>query len=203
MFKELPATSYSINRRKRIYGVGINDAPYNVYYLSSGGQKYICPYYRTWRAMLERCYSPTFLKRNPSYDGTTVSPQWLYFSAFRDWMVQQDWQNKVLDKDLLGAGNKHYSPNTCLFISKELNNLLTLRAGHRGLYPLGVSKTTIKGNTYFTATCRMYGKKVNLGYFKDPSKASDAYRKGKLAYIKELASKESDLKVKHALLNLS
>jgi hypothetical protein len=117
-------------------------------------------------------------------------------------MQQQDWLGKVLDKDLLTPGNKHYGPNNCLFISKELNNLLTLRHNGRGPYPLGVSKTVTHGHEYFIASCSFYGKQKRLGYFKTVEEAAACYKEAKLNYIKDLANKETNPIVKRSLLNI-
>jgi hypothetical protein len=118
-------------------------------------------------------------------------------------METQDWVNKVLDKDLLIQGNKHYGPNTCIFISKELNNLLCLSDSRRGEYPLGVSLDIIGKYKYFRANCTFYGKPKNLGRYKTMEEASRKYKQEKLKYIAELAANETDLKVKSALLSLT
>jgi hypothetical protein len=39
-------------------------------------------------------------------------------------METQDWVGKQIDKDLLLSGNKCYSPDTCVFISPQLNKFL-------------------------------------------------------------------------------
>jgi len=203
MFIETPVTSFSVNRRKLIHGVGVNDAPYNVYYVSQDGKRYQCPYYRTWVALLTRCFSEQSLTHRPTYLGSTVESSWLLFSNFREWMIKQNWEGKALDKDILGKGQKHYGPNTCLFISKELNNLLTSRNNKRGDYPVGVSRVVIKENIYYVAKCRMFGKKVLIGYFKTPHEAATAYNNAKLSHIKELARMETDPRVQQGLLSIS
>lgn len=201
MFTHKPQTKASKALRNLVHGVGINDAPYVTSYKGANGT-HTCPYYTVWASMLERCYSPRLHARRPTYAGATLAPEWLSFMAFRQWMEQQDWQGKCLDKDLLGKGSLHYGPDTCLFISKELNNLLTLRTNGRGVLPLGVSMTTIKGSTYFVAQCSFYGKQKRLGYFKTVEEAQSAYNTAKLSHIKELAAKEKCPRVKQALLNI-
>lgn len=199
MFTEIPATPRSISCRRPIQGQGINDAPYKVSYIDPEGITHNCPFYSTWAGMLARCFSP---KRRSSYENCTVDKSWLKFTVFKAWMEQQDWKGKVLDKDLLSLTDKHYSPETCVFISPALNNLLCLRNRHRGDLPLGVSKTKINDQEYFVASCSFYGKQKRLGYYKDPDEAHKAYKIAKLDYIKKLSKEEKDPRVKKALLNI-
>ena len=202
MFQEKPLTPNMGRPKKPVYGVGINDATYATAYKDATGKSIICPYYRAWTSMLERCFSEKFHKSRPNYAGCSLEESWKTFSVFKAWMEKQDWKGKHLDKDLLSHDNKHYGPSTCLFISRELNNLLCLRKNHQGEFPLGVSRAIINGSTYFVASCSFYGKQKKLGYFKTPEAAADAYKKAKLNYIAKLAEKETDPRIKQALLNL-
>jgi hypothetical protein len=56
-----------LKRNKLVYGVGVNDANYNVnkYEIIDGKQKLIwaCPFYIKWRDMLKRCYSEVLHKK--------------------------------------------------------------------------------------------------------------------------------------------
>ena len=202
MFIERQAISKKGAPRRPVYGAGINDASYVTAYVDSSGKQTICPYYKVWTAMLERCFSANLHKRRPTYKGCALQESWKLFSNFRKWMETQDWQNKVLDKDLLSWDSKCYGPDTCVFISPALNNLLTLRNNHRGKYPLGVSKTTMRGYEYFVASCSFYGKQTRLGYFKTPEDAAASYKQAKLQYMSKLAASEADTRIKQALLNL-
>lgn len=86
--------------------------------------------------MIHRCY----LKSNElNYADKFVTEEWRIASNFKSWMEQQDWEGKELDKDLLVYKNKVYSPETCVFVSKEVNNFLIKSSRNRGLYPIGVS----------------------------------------------------------------
>lgn len=202
MFQERSITKQANKPRTRIYGIGINDA---TYYISNvmGTEKVSCPYYETWRGMLERCYCAAFQKRNPTYVGCTVVEAWHLFSTFKAWMVTQNWQERSLDKDILFWGNKVYGPDTCLFVPKAINSVLALRGRARGPLPLGVTKITVSGGyIYYQARCSFYGKQTRIGTFKTVLEAEDAYKAAKLRYIAELAGKETDPKVKQALLAL-
>lgn len=116
------ASKRSLCQRSLTYGVGINDANYNVKIIKNKKQIF-CPFYRKWYDMLKRCYSSKHQKRNPTYIGCSVCPEWLYFSKFRLWMENQKWKGMELDKDLLVKGNRVYGPDTCCFIPKAINGL--------------------------------------------------------------------------------
>lgn len=104
------------SKESTVYGVGINDADYQV---SKGS--WICPFYKHWKNMLARCYSPAFQRNQPLYVGCTVDPRWHRFSHFKSWMETQDWEGKQLDKDRKVLGNKVYGPDTCLWLTRKEN----------------------------------------------------------------------------------
>ena len=113
---------------KLVAGVGVNDADYPIvrFVETINGKKkreWICPYYKTWSAMLNRCYRLANDKRYNSYSQTTVCQEWHTFSNFKSWMEKQDWEGKDLDKDLL-TDNNQYSPSNCVFIPSRLNTFL-------------------------------------------------------------------------------
>lgn len=127
--------------KKLVKGVGVNDADYKVKYTIKcehlGITKIVCPFYKVWLNMLNRCYSK---KRHRCYSDSFVCEEWLVFSKFKSWMEKQDWEGKQLDKDLLLDGNKEYNPNFFCFIPKNLNLFITERKVTKGLYPIGVDK---------------------------------------------------------------
>lgn len=202
MFQENKSAHNSGRTKKLIYGVGINDASYVIAYKDKEGNIQKCPYYAVWVGILARCFSDALHARRPTYKGCTLEESWKTFSNFKAWMMGQNWQGRCIDKDLISWDNKHYGPETCVFIPAYLNNLLTLRSNHRGELPLGVSKTRINNQGYFIASCSFYGKQKRLGYFKTVEEAAACYKEAKLKYITELAEKEIDPRIKQALLNL-
>lgn len=185
----------TVTPHRLVHGVGINDV---------GASVKGCPYYQRWKHLLMRCFCPKFQAKQPTYVGCTLDETWKSFTVFKNWMSQQNWQGKELDKDLICYGNKHYGPATCLFIPQAINLLMGLRGNDRGPYPLGVSKIVMsKGkHSYFQARCYHYGKAKRLGLFKTEEEASQAYKAAKLAYISELAAAETDPRIKQALLGL-
>lgn len=203
MFQERPLTVTAGRPRTPLFGVGINDSPYVVSYLDQAGKMQTCPYYSTWGNILERCFSERFHRKQPSYRGCTLEDSWKTFSNFRKWMEMQDWQGKAIDKDLLVQGNKHYGPQTCIFIPKGLNSLLIMRGNHRGPYPLGVVLSKTNGYQYFAARCSFYGKQKTLGTYKTVEAASQKYQEEKRKYVAEIAATQSDPIIKAALLRFS
>jgi hypothetical protein len=175
--------------KKLVYGVGINDADCVVNPTINGKPQW-CFYYRTWYSMMQRCYSSKFQSSRQSYIGCTVCKEWHSFMAFRAWMVGQDWQGKALDKDILVTGNKIYSPDTCLFVSLQINSLLTDGGASRGKWPVGVCWHGRGRN--FQAYCRINGKQKHLGSFTDPHAAHRAWQQCKIkVFCKNAAGQDN------------
>jgi hypothetical protein len=186
MFIERPASVGALMKRKLVYGVGINDASYVIKYKVKEGKWVSCPYYERWRKMLERCYSSKYHARQPTYTACSVHEDWHTFSTFKTWMVVQDWEGKHLDKDLLVEGNKTYSKDTCLFVSRGLNNLFLSKPSLRGEYPLGVTFDVAVG--MYRARCNSSTKSKYLGYFRSVSQAEAAYCEYKASVILSYAA---------------
>lgn len=188
MFIEQPANKKSLSKRTPIFGIGINDASYNIS-VNINGKRVTCPFYIKWKGMMDRCYSTKTQERSPTYKGCSVCDEWLIFTKFKKWMLNKDWQGKELDKDIIKQDNKIYSPDLCLFVSCEINLLLTDNAAARGLYPKGVS-TTRNGN--FRSTCKVGGRKKHIGVFDTVESANQAYIDFKKEHICSIASKQSE-----------
>ena len=159
---------------------------------SYNGKK--CPIYYAWVRMFERCYSKKFHRINPTYIGCTVSDEFKDYSKWREWYDNYQYKHDGwhLDKDLLFKGNKIYSEDTCVFLPKEINLVLTKCEASRGEYLIGVywSKT----NKAFRARVnKNKGKQEHLGLFKTETEAFEAYKQAKENYIKELADKYKDM----------
>ena len=97
----------------------------------------------------------------------------------------QGWE---LDKDILFKGNKIYSPETCCFIPREINQIFPKRDLKRGEYPIGVTRKRGK----FSAQLSTKDFNKNLGVFNTPEEAFQAYKSAKESYIKEVADKWKD-----------
>lgn len=165
---------------KLVGGWGINDSTEPVGSRASGSFKIVCPFYIKWASMINRVHNSEYKKKQPTYEGVEICGEWKHFSNFKRWMEQQDWDGMHLDKDLLGSGLL-YSPETCCFVPQSINNLLTTRENHRGLFPLGVYKND--GKKPFKATCNTGSGRVYLGRFSCPFEAHRAWQAEKVKVI--------------------
>ena len=173
-----------------VYGVGIIGAKYPV---SEGGID--TKEYKLWCNMLKRCYSDTYQKKRPTYEGCKVSDNFKSYEYFYEWCHKQIGfgnQGWHLDKDLLTKGNikgnKVYSEESCVFIPSEINTLLIKCTASRGKHLIGVywSKT----HKAFRAQVNTNkGKQEYLGLFNTEIEAFNAYKKAKESFIKEQANK--------------
>ena len=172
-----------------VHGHGINDVDASTWIVVDG-RVVRDPYYRAWTSMLNRSYDPLYHKRKPTYIGTSVCEEWLRFSVFKSWMVEQDWEGKQLDKDILVPGNKIYAPDRCLFVTPALNALLLDNASRRGKYPQGVSwhKPAKKYQVHLS----MRSVKTHIGLYDTVEEASRAYRDAKSAYVHQIADEQDE-----------
>ena len=196
-------------KTKLVYGVGINDVDYVVERKETTGyvngkqkQKLVwfCPYHRTWKDMLKRCYSTKFQERWPTYKGCSVSEEWLRFSNFKMWMEKQDWEGLQLDKDLLFEGNKVYSKETCTFVTRGVNLFITDRGNDRGEWLIGVCWDKRVGKFRSRCSNPFTKKQEYLGYFTCEEEAHQAWLIRKLELANELADIQTDERVARALI---
>jgi len=195
--------------KKLVYGVGTNDAGYvtekkETIGYEDGKQKqnlvWACPYYQSWKNMLDRCYSDKYQERRPTYKGCTVSDEWLTFSNFKSWMDMQEWEGNHLDKDLLIEGNKIYSAETCVFVTPSVNTFTIDSGAARGEWLIGASWH--KASKKFHSRCNNpFTKKYeHLGRFTCEQEAHQAWMKRKLELAHELAAIQTDQRVAKALI---
>lgn len=182
-----------------VFGFGINDAGRPVSITKNGRLVWRCPYYIKWQNMLKRCYSRTSKIDDPTYADCVVDPEWQHFSSFIKWVDEQpnrDWVNCHLDKDLLVKGNKVYSPNTVVFISRVVNNFINTSDATCGYYWVDHAKS-------FRAKCAnplSKNQDSHLGYFKTELEAKTAWLKAKCQYAHKLAELQEDPRVVQALI---
>lgn len=124
-----------------------------------------------WRGMHRRC------NLRASYADCFVHESWNHFDDFRLWMLQQDFQGKSLDKDILFVDNKIYSADTCVFVSPGLNS--QFKVFKPGVYPLGVSLNCGK----YMSLVRGSGEHVYLGRYATPYEAHRMWQVAKSEYF--------------------
>ena len=79
---------------------------------------------RIWRGMKARCY---YSNAKP-YENCDVCYEWLInYESFVEWFLDNLYdcgeQKLELDKDLFSKGEKIYSPETCVFVPNNINQL--------------------------------------------------------------------------------
>lgn len=185
-----------------VYGVGINDSDEVTQRFtkdSDGKRKidWICPYYKKWKYMLERCYSEPKKKRAPTYQNVTICDQWLTFSVFKEWCKDYELETGInidnfqLDKDIILQDSKIYSPQTCCFVTGKINKFLTDSARSRGDHLLEVSLSRGKYKVTCSDPFNPYGynrnsKKIFLGRFENEYEAHFKYCECKLLITKRI-----------------
>ena len=173
-----------------VYGIGVNDADYVVEPIINR-RRVRCPAYRSWRNMLQRCYSEKFHHRNQTYAGVKVCDEWLSFMAFRKWWVENQVDGWQLDKDLL-SDNRIYSPETCIFVPSWLNHFTIDCGAARGGWPVGVYFNKEAGA--LKAQCRHpFGRREWLGTFSTPEEGHAAWLARKLEIARELKNLMDDI----------
>ena len=156
-----------------VFGVGVNDAWYQVVMIING-KKCLCNTYVLWKAMLNRCYGELSLSKQPTYKDCNVCEEWLLYSNFEKWCDLNYVYGYDLDKDLKIKNNKIYCPENCLFVPRAINNVINVKR-KCGIYPVGVTKC---GNSY-RAKLSIDSVRVSLGCYSTPEIAYEVYKNSK------------------------
>ena len=184
-----------------VYGVGVSGSRYP-YKINGRNTKE----YALWKSMLQRCYSDSFKKHRPTYEGCKVSDNFKSYEYFHEWCNSQvgfGVEGFELDKDLLIKGNKVYSENSCVFIPREINSLLIKCDASRGEHLIGVYWCK-RDNAFIAQVGKSKGRSGWLGCFNTEIEAFNAYKTAKETVVKEQANKwksEIDPRTYKALMN--
>ena len=165
---------------KKLFGVGVNDSTIRV-----RNGKILLPAYSLWYSMISRCYSPKMHKHSSTYIGCSVCEEWHLYSNFEKWYNENYIEGCHLDKDILVKGNKCYSPETCSFVPREINNLIENVRNKRGNTPMGVFERCGK----FLSYVRVNNKRIYLGTYDTKEQAFLRMKEEKEKFIKEMAKK--------------
>ena len=172
-----------------VYGIGVVGTKYQ-----SRVNGALTKEYTLWVGMLQRCYSTTYQKRHPTYEGCEASDKFKSYEYFYEWCHKQVGFVECgfqLDKDLLVKGNKVYSEDSCVFIPPEINTVLIKSTASRGEHLIGVSWHKTK-KAFEARVSKNKGKQEYLGSFNTELEAFKAYKTAKEAFIKEQAEKWKD-----------
>jgi len=99
---------------------------------------------------------------------------------------------------LLISGNKIYSPDTCVFVSRKINTLLLKGGPKNTKEKVGTSLHRASGK--FESYCSNSGKKEYLGLFDSDQEAHQAHCNYKYKLIADIAANQTE-PLKSALLN--
>lgn len=153
----------------------------------------------TWHSIMERCYSPKYKKKKPTYENVVCCDEWLCYQNFYEWLHKQlnfdKWLNGnrwAIDKDILVKGNKIYSPETCCLVNERINGLFVKADSIRGEYPVGVIFHKDHGCFEAQIQNQITGKRDHYTGFNTPEKAFLKYKIEKEAIIKQVAKEEYD-----------
>lgn len=155
-----------------------------------------------WKGMLDRCYSKDCENRNPTYLDVTVCDEWLNYSVFKSWYIANHVNGWHMDKDLLDNTARVYSPSTCVFLPREVNNFLVVKPrSSSDPKMMGVEERS--GN--YRVQISIKNKTTTVGTFSTLEEARSAYRKAKMMRTIEFVYKYPNMtaEAKKALLLLS
>jgi len=99
--------------------------------------------YQVWHAMFERCYSRRYREIFPSYEGCSVRSDWNNYQSFAMWFDENypgneyDLNRIELDKDIKIDGNKEYSKDACMFVSRRENTIKARAKNYSFISPTG------------------------------------------------------------------
>lgn len=157
--------------------------------------------YGVWNDMHGRCNCNNPKDRGYyDYKDVSICEEWYSFKNFYNWFIKQDYEGKFIDKDILTKEGepKVYSPETCVFVSREMNNFFIVDRKKSNDLPVGVHYTRNKKKYY--ASISINNKKVYLCKNTDCIEEAElAYLECKLGLLESLSSTIKDKKLKKGL----
>lgn len=187
-FEEILLDPRVVARRKLMAGWGANDAPY-VTQATVKNRIECCPYYLVWMRMVQSVYGLGGCGQ--------ICEEWQSFLTFKAWMQPQDWgEGKRLDVSLLGIGDRYHSPETCVFVTRTVANVVPSLAKHTGDLPVGVS---CPQEGRYRATCGGN----HLGLYQNAHAAHLAWCKAKAEAVYALAVQQTNMRVQAALVHVA
>lgn len=164
--------------------------------------------YRIWYGMIRRCYDENHRYNYITYDDCYVCDEWLNYQNFAEWYNCNYYEissgeQMHIDKDILIKGNRIYSPETCIFVPKSINNLVLARGRDRGDLPIGICYDSER-NKYRAHCCDGHGKDITIGRYDTIYEAFIQYKIYKESVLKntaEVYKEEIPIELYNALYN--
>lgn len=150
-----------------------------------------------WKHMMDRCYKEGYSPK--SYEKVEVCKEWYNFTTFKTWFEEHYVKGFELDKDVLqkGVENKIYSPETCIFLPKEINCAITT---HKNKYNLPTGVSLSKNSKY---DCKIHYKNTYISKrFDTLEEAVEFYKYNKAKIIESLIEKYRDKLEDRAIMGL-
>lgn len=149
--------------------------------------------YNMWSGIFKRCYDLEYQNRQPTYKNCEICVEWHDFSNFEIWYNNNYYtvndESMQLDKDILVKGNKIYSPNTCIIVPKNINNLFAFRKLNKK-HLLGIKITR---NKKYEARLSINNTYKHLGTYNTELEAFNVYKIAKENHIKYVADSYKDM----------
>lgn len=143
---------------------------------------------KAWLDMTRRCKDAKWHIDNPCYSSTTHCEEWDEFKKFEEWFGVNYKEGMCLEKDILSGGENKYCPEFCVYIPRQINNLVLVSPTKVHDLPLGVTfQKTKKGNKPYprpyTAQVNVNGKVKYLGMYETANEAHKAWQQEKASVI--------------------
>lgn len=157
-----------------VYGKGyVGEGPYN-----SNSTEYV-----RWTNVLKRCYCT-----KERCDDSVVVEEWLNFQTFARWVsstypLNLAYEQYELDKDL--TGGRIYSPATCNWLPKRINNIINIYSKKINGLPVGVFRN---GDRFIAQCISSAGIQTYIGSYSSPEEAHAAYKIFKKKVLVEVAT---------------
>lgn len=100
-------------------------------YLGVGDYNTKSKCFTSWGSMIRRSYSLNYKDRFPAYKDADCCNEWHDLQNYGSWFDENYVEGWHLDKDLKVYGNKTYSPDTCTFVPREVNNFFFVTENKR------------------------------------------------------------------------
>lgn len=133
--------------------------------------------YNCWKNMMNRCYNEKLGINHRS----RVCDEWKVFENFKKWYDAHYYEGAELDKDWNGYHCHYYSPETCVFMPRELNLYLKDKCVSERDY-------TFKNGKYI-AQCYMGGRQRYLGRYTDLQDCIEAVITARRSYALGVADR--------------